>query len=323
MTTGTEIEKREQGIIQESPEAMIARIRNNQQVVRDIMKGALRDNEHYGTIPGAGKKKVLMKSGAEVMSFTFRLDPEYEIKIVEMENGHRDYQVTCTIYSIETGKRQGSASGSCSTMESKYRYRNSSDYEITGKPIPKDAKEKKQEYRKQGYGMKPIDGKWEWVKFASERVENKDIADVYNTVLKMAQKRAFVAAILTVLSVSDMFTQDLEDGIDGNEETGPDEPFNPATGEIIETPDSSGKPEDKTPQKPVKTPEDSLKILKESISDLRFLKITDEEKIKTAKKYKENWLRYKFSKTILDEGERELNQLLANLGVDTNEEELF
>ena len=31
-------------------------------------------------------------------------------------------------------------------MESKYRYRNVSDFELTGQPIPADAKERKQEY---------------------------------------------------------------------------------------------------------------------------------------------------------------------------------
>lgn len=47
-----------------------------------------------------------------------------------------------------------------------------------------------------------------------ERVENIDIADTYNTVLKMAKKRAHVDAILTVTAASDIFTQDLEENIE-------------------------------------------------------------------------------------------------------------
>jgi hypothetical protein len=43
------------------------------------------------------------------------------------------------------------------------------------------------------------------------RVENPDIADVYNTVLKMAKKRAQVDATLTAVGASDLLTQDLED----------------------------------------------------------------------------------------------------------------
>jgi hypothetical protein len=40
---------------------------------------------------------------------------------------------------------------------------------------------------------------------------NDDLADSYNTVLKMANKRALVAGILNVTAASDVFTQDLED----------------------------------------------------------------------------------------------------------------
>ena len=43
------------------------------------------------------------------------------------------------------------------------------------------------------------------------RIENEDIADVYNTVLKMAKKRALVDATLTATAASDIFTQDVED----------------------------------------------------------------------------------------------------------------
>lgn len=41
--------------------------------------------------------------------------------------------------------------------------------------------------------------------------ENPDIADLYNTVRKMAKKRSFVDAILTATSASSFFTQDVED----------------------------------------------------------------------------------------------------------------
>ena len=45
----------------------------------------------------------------------------------------------------------------------------------------------------------------------SGRVENEDIADVYNTVLKMAKKRAHIDAMLTATAASDIFTQDLDE----------------------------------------------------------------------------------------------------------------
>lgn len=42
-------------------------------------------------------------------------------------------------------------------------------------------------------------------------VPNKDVAEQVNTIDKMAQKRAFVAAILIATNASDYFTQDMED----------------------------------------------------------------------------------------------------------------
>lgn len=42
-------------------------------------------------------------------------------------------------------------------------------------------------------------------------VPNRDVADQVNTIDKMAQKRAFVAAILIATNASDYFTQDMED----------------------------------------------------------------------------------------------------------------
>ena len=44
-----------------------------------------------------------------------------------------------------------------------------------------------------------------------ERVEHDNPADYYNTILKMAKKRAYVDAIITATACSDIFTQDLEE----------------------------------------------------------------------------------------------------------------
>lgn len=47
------------------------------------------------------------------------------------------------------------------------------------------------------------------------RYKNQDPYTLDNTVLKMAKKRALVDAVLLVASLSDIFTQDLEDDIEG------------------------------------------------------------------------------------------------------------
>jgi hypothetical protein len=187
-------------------------VRAQVNLIQEVMKGVMREGEHFGRIPGCGDKPALLKAGAEKIGLTFRLIPTLKIDRSELGNGHREYAVTCTL-TTPAGEVVGEGVGCCSTMESKYRWRSVDAFEVTDLPIPPDAKEKKAEYRKQGYGMRKVDGGWAWVRFtgSGDRQENPDIADLYNTVLKMAKKRAFVDAILTATAASDIFTQDIEE----------------------------------------------------------------------------------------------------------------
>lgn len=190
----------------------VEQIKAQTEQVKTLMASCMEDGVHYGKIPGCGDKPTLLQPGAQQLTLMFNLADTYEVSQVDLPNGHREYTVKCILISKATGLVQGSGMGLCSTMESKYRYRNVADYEVTGDPIPEDAKERKREYRKQGYGMKKVDGVWEWVRYTdSQKHENPDIADTYNTVLKMASKRALIAATLNTLAVSSLFTQDIED----------------------------------------------------------------------------------------------------------------
>jgi hypothetical protein len=186
------------------------------QLIQQVMRDAMKDGEHYGKIPGCGEKPALLKAGAEKLSLTFRLAPSYKIERLDLPNGHREYIIICELRHIETGKLLGAGVGSCSTMESKYRWRAVDAFEVTELAIPRDSKERKTEYRKQGFGMKKVDNEWKWVRFTGDgsKVENPDIADQYNTVLKMGKKRAQVDATLTALAASDIFTQDIEERLE-------------------------------------------------------------------------------------------------------------
>lgn len=195
-------------------ELAVADVKRQVQKIQELMRDLMEEGQHFGVIPGTDKP-TLLKPGAEKLSFTFRLVPEYEVIEREFQGGHREYRVSCRLIHQGTGTLAGQGVGICSTLESKYRYRNVADYEITGEKIPEDAKERKAEYRKQGFGMKKVDEQWCWVRYKdSARVENPDIADVYNTVLKMAKKRAFVDATITACAASDIFIQDAEDFVD-------------------------------------------------------------------------------------------------------------
>lgn len=175
--------------------------------IQALMAGAMRDGEHYGVIPGTNKPSLL-KPGAEKLCMMFRLSPAYSVSRGDLSAGHRDYEVVCTLTSIRSGEVWGSGVGSCSTMETRYRFRRSET--DTGLPIPRDYRDNKGAYRAQGFkAAKDAEGKWYWAKV--ERVEHDNPADYYNTALKMAKKRALVDAVLTVTAASDIFTQDTED----------------------------------------------------------------------------------------------------------------
>jgi hypothetical protein len=187
-------------------------------LIQDVMKTVMKDGEHYGVIPGCGAKPALLKAGAEKLSLTFRLSPRFEIQKVEMAGGHVNFQITCNIFNIQTEQFLGSGVGSCSTMESKYRFRTGPG-ESTGKPVPREYWDTRKENPAgaqaliggRGHTTKK-DENGTWMIFRQgERVEHDNPADFYNTVLKMAKKRAHVDAILTVTAASDIFAQDIEE----------------------------------------------------------------------------------------------------------------
>ena len=193
-------------------EDVIAQVQKIQAVMAKVMK----EGEHYGVIPGTGTKPSLLKPGAEKLLLTFRFDPEYEA--TETYDGkHLTIVSRCTLYHITSGQRMGSGMGSCSTKESKYAYR------YAARKCPTCGKEAiikgKEEYgggwvcfkKKDGCGAKFKDGDAAIESQETGRVPNEDLADQYNTVLKMANKRSLVAAVLNVTAASDIFTQDLED----------------------------------------------------------------------------------------------------------------
>ena len=194
-----------------SPRDLQIRINAIQEAMRDIMI----NDVHYGVIPGCGDKPALLKPGAELLCSMFRFCPKVQITREDLSNGHREITATVTILAHD-GSLIAEGVGSCSTMESKYRWRRQE------KRCPKCGKEaiKSSKFDDKGwYCYNKIGGCG--AKFKADdativnqpegKIENPDIADTYNTVLKMAKKRAQVDATLTATACSDMFTQDIEE----------------------------------------------------------------------------------------------------------------
>ena len=187
-------------------------------LIQQIMGAAMKDGEHFGRIPGCGDKPTLLKPGAEKLCLTFRLAPTYQVEERLTDNGHREYRVQCTLSSITTGAFIGQGVGVCSTMEGKYRFRQGAA-EPTDKPVPRaywdlrgeDPAKALELIGGKGFTVKKVDGQGWMIAKGGEKVEHDNPADHYNTVLKMAKKRALVDAVLTATAASDIFTQDLED----------------------------------------------------------------------------------------------------------------
>lgn len=186
-------------------------------VVREAQRAVMKKGHHYDQIPGCGTKPVLLKPGAEVVALTFQFSTTYSVGQTDLGNGHREYAVTCTLVHRPTGGYVGQGVGSCSTMESKWRYRKAEQRcpHCGAEAIIKGKKEYGGGWvcfqRKGGCGAKFKDGDPEIENQNMGRVEHDNPADYYNTCLKMAKKRAFVDAILTSTAASDVFTQDVED----------------------------------------------------------------------------------------------------------------
>ena len=156
--------------------------------VQQIMRNIMREDEHYGTIPGT-KKPSLYKPGAEKLGLVFRLRPEYQITRSDLPNGHREYEVVCTLIHIPTGQSVGQGVGNATTMEGKYRFRGG-EKEGTGQPIPKEywnlkkiGKFDEAQAAIGGPGFAPgkVEGKWE-ICSIGEKQEYDNPADYYNCV---------------------------------------------------------------------------------------------------------------------------------------------
>jgi hypothetical protein len=205
--------------IQQDESMSIERLKTHVLMVQKVMKEVMQKDEHYGVIPGC-KKPSLWKPGAEKLSLTFRLAPSYSWTETDMQNGHKNFVTKCTLTHINSHEVYAEGLGSCSTMETKYRFRDEE------RKCPKCNTESiikgKEEFgggwlcfkKKHGCGAKFNDGDQSIEGQKVGRVEYDNPADFYNTALKMAKKRAHIDATLTATAASDIFTQDIEDMVD-------------------------------------------------------------------------------------------------------------
>ena len=203
-------------------DAATAQIRRLQQYIDDHLK----DGSDFGKIPGCGDKPALFKSGAEKLAFLYGVYPDFIMDAIDEEllTGHAYYRIKCVLHTLGSERRVGTGVGSCSTRETRYAYRWVQEWHKPHKgprPAPEHPMAKA--------GWEPFYvGKqkvWHW----KRRQEHENHWDNRNTVLKMAKKRAYVDAVLTLARISELFTQDIE-------EQAPEAPAAPAPAAPAEEP---------------------------------------------------------------------------------------
>lgn len=177
----------------------VSELRSNVDLIRDVMKSVMVPDVHYGIIPGCGDKPALFQPGAQKLGLLFNLAPSYTIEVNALPNDHREYEVICTLTHRDSGRVITQGVGVCTTMESKYRFR----WENTGDPVPPRYWDTRDSEIIGGPAFVPRKTGGKWVIF--HRVEHDNPADYYNTVKKIAKKRAYNDAILTATAASDIF----------------------------------------------------------------------------------------------------------------------
>ena len=156
------------------------------QAIQEVLRGAMKNGVHYGTIPGTKGGPSLWKAGAELIFTVFRLGTQPSIE--ETGDG---YRVTVRVFHIPTGNTIGYGMGSASWGEEKYAWRKS----IGGEYLAAESTDKRIKHYANGGAVEQI---------------RTNPCDLQNTVLKMAIKRARVDACLTCTAASDVFDQDLD-----------------------------------------------------------------------------------------------------------------
>jgi hypothetical protein len=174
--------------------ASMEKVMERVQLIHTVMERVMIKGVHYGIVPGTSKPSLL-KPGAEVLATTFQLATTVTTEIERTEDAIR-VTAHVSLHSVQSGVFLGEGVGECSTDEEKFKWRaavSEEEFAATPETLKRIAYKKG---KNGSYTVKQV---------------RQTPADMANTVLKMAKKRAFVDAILTVTGASDIFTQDVED----------------------------------------------------------------------------------------------------------------
>jgi hypothetical protein len=164
-------------------------------LIRQVMANVLEEGKDYGKIPGTDKP-TLFKPGAEKLCLTFALGAVTPTVDDLSTSDAVRYRVSVPIEAAD-GRVLAVGIGEASTDEEKYRWK---------KPVCDQEFEETPEHCRR---LKWFRGGTQGA-YQAKQIRTSP-ADLANTVLKMAHKRAFVAGTLLATGASSVFNQDLED----------------------------------------------------------------------------------------------------------------
>lgn len=184
-------------LIQEVDVKLVSETLSKVKSLQATLKSILVDGHDYGKIPGCGDKPTLLKPGAEKILMSLGITSSYEL-IEHTENfdgkGFFAYTVKCLLY--KNGQKITEGLGHANSKEKKWAVE--SVYE---KDLP-EGTDKTLLRKKEFNGKNGTYYKYEI---------DADVNSKANTILKMAKKRSQIDAVLTVASLSEIFTQDFDD----------------------------------------------------------------------------------------------------------------
>jgi hypothetical protein len=196
-----------------TPQVQATELVERLSVIKEAQEKAMVRDVDYGVIPGTDKP-TLYKPGAEKLSVLFQLDVQLQNE-KRWEGNHLTVISHATVFHAPTGTRLGYGEGVCTTRERKYAYRRQD------RACPECGENTILESRKDpgwfcwrkkgGCGANFAVDDQRIVSQPEGEIDNPDLPDLWNTCVKMAEKRARVDAVLAVTGASALFTQDVED----------------------------------------------------------------------------------------------------------------
>lgn len=186
-------------------------------LVQKFFSRVMKKEEDYGVIPGTDKP-TLFKPGAEKLcelyGYASVIKDKRETR--DFKTGYYLAEVVVQIVHRGSGLIIAEGVGEASSYESKYRYR-----WVFESDLPKGID-------KESLVSKTFESKKSGKEYTRYRLENPDLIDQWNTVLKMAKKRALVDATLAATRTSGIFSQsedEMEAWIEGEASEVPKEKY--------------------------------------------------------------------------------------------------